>query len=173
MSQQTKNNMKKIYLEKIVLNMGVGESGEAVEVAKNALKQISGKKPSSRNAKETYRDWGVRKGEPIGAAVTVRNDEAKALLKRLFEAKGNQAKAKSFDNFGNYSFGMKEHIDIPGVKYDPQIGILGLDIAVILSRPGYNIRVRSKHKAKVGKSHIITKKEAQDFLTEEFGVQVI
>ncbi len=68
---------------------------------------------------------------------------------------------------------MKEHIDIPGVKYDPQIGILGLDIAVILSRPGYNIRVRSKHKAKVGKSHIITKKEAQDFLTEEFGVQVI
>ncbi len=173
MSQQTKNNMKKIYLEKIVLNMGVGKSGEAVEVAKNALRQISGKKPSSRNAKETYRDWGVRKGEPIGAAVTVRNDEAKALLKRLFEAKGNEANAKSFDNFGNYSFGMKEHIDIPGVKYDPQIGILGLDIAVILSRPGFNIRVRSKHKAKVGKSHIITKKEAQDFLTEEFGIQVI
>ncbi len=173
MSQQTKNNMKKIYLEKIVLNMGVGKSGDAIEVAKNALQQISGKKPSSRNAKETHRDWGVRKGEPIGAAVTVRNDEAKALLKRLFEAKGNEANAKSFDNFGNYSFGMKEHIDIPGVKYDPQIGILGLDIAVILSRPGYNIRVRSKHKAKVGKSHIITKKEAQDFLTEEFGVQVI
>ena len=173
MSQQTKNNMKKIYLEKIVLNMGVGKSGDAIEVAKNALQQISGKKPSSRNAKETHRDWGVRKGEPIGAAVTVRNDEAKALLKRLFEAKSNQAKAKSFDNFGNYSFGMKEHIDIPGVKYDPQIGILGLDIAVILSRPGHNIRVRSKHKAKVGKSHIITKKEAQDFLTEEFGIQVI
>jgi len=173
MSQQTKNTMKKIYLEKIVLNMGVGKSGDAIEVAKNALQQISGKKPSSRNAKETHRDWGVRKGEPIGVAVTVRNDEAKALLKRLFEAKGNEANAKSFDNFGNYSFGMKEHIDIPGVKYDPQIGILGLDIAVILSRPGFNIRFRSKHKSKIGKSHIITKKEAQDFLTEEFGVQVV
>jgi len=173
MSQQTKNAMKKIYLEKIVLNMGVGKSGDAIEVAKNALKQISGKKPSSRNAKETHRDWGVRKGEPIGAAVTVRNDEAKALLKLLFEAKGNQAKAESFDNFGNYSFGIKEHIDIPGVKYDPQIGILGLDVSITLSRPGFNIRFRSKHKSKIGKSHIITKKEAQDFLTEEFGVEVV
>ncbi|KAG2475475.1 MAG: hypothetical protein NPMRTH5_1530001 [Nitrosopumilales archaeon] len=94
-------------------------------------------------------------------------------MKRLFEAKGNEAKAKSFDNFGNYSFGMKEHIDIPGVKYDPQIGILGLDIAITLSRPGFNIRFRSKHKSKIGKSHIITKKEAQDFLTEEFGIQVV
>jgi len=173
MSQQTKNTMKKIYLEKIVLNMGVGKSGDAIEVAKNALQQISGKKPSSRNAKETLRDWGVRKGEPIGVAVTVRNDEAKALLKRLFEAKGYEAKAKSFDNFGNYSFGMKEHIDIPGVKYDPQIGILGLGISLTLSRPGHNIRFRSRHKSKIGKSHIIIKKEAQDFLTEEFGIQVV
>ncbi len=163
MSQQTKNTMKKIYLEKIVLNMGVGKSGDAIEVAKNALQQISGKKPSSRNAKETQRDWGVRKGEPIGASVTIRNDEAK----------GNEVKAKSFDNFGNYSFGMKEHIDIRGVKYDPQIGILGLDISITLSRPGHNIRFRSKHKSKIGKSHIITKKEAQDFLTEEFGIQVV
>jgi len=164
--------MRKISLEKVVLNMGVGKSGEIIDVAKRALEQISGKKPSPRNAKETQRDWGIRKGEPIGVAVTIRGDDAKALLKRLLEAKGNTVKGKSFDNFGNYSFGINEHIDIPDVKYEPSIGILGLGISVTLSRPGYGIRTRSKHKASVGKSHIITSQEAKDYLVKEFGVTV-
>jgi len=172
MAQEVQSIMKKISLQKIVLNMGVGKSGDDIEVAKKALHQITGKKSSSRNAKATERDWGVRKGEPIGVAVTVRGNDAKELLKRLFEAKGNQVKDKSFDNFGNYSFGIKEHIDIPDVKYDPQIGILGLDVSVSLSRPGFNIRVRSKHKARLGKSHKITKKDAQDFFVNGYGVEV-
>jgi len=173
MSQTQENPMKKISLEKVVLNMGLGRSGDAVLIAKNALQQISGKNPSARDAKETQRDWGIRKGEPIGVAVTIRGEEASALLKRLFDAKGNQVKGKSFDNFGNYSFGINEHIDIPGVKYDPKIGILGLGISVTLSRPGYGIRTRSKHKAKVGKKHIIKSEEAKDYLIKEFGVTVV
>ena len=173
MSQVTESPMKKISLEKVVLNMGVGKSGDAIEVAKRALDQISGKKSSAREAKETQRDWGVRKGEPIGVAVTIRGEEARELLKRLFEAKGNQLNGKAFDNFGNYSFGIREHIDIPGVKYDPQIGILGLGISVTLTRPGYGIRKRSKHKASVGKKHIIKNQEAKDYLTKEFGVTVV
>ena len=172
MSQTTESPMKKISLDKIVLNMGVGKSGDAIEIAKRALEQITGKKPSSRNAKETQRDWGVRKGEPIGVSVTVRGEDAITLLKRLLEAKGDIVKDKSFDNFGNYSFGINEHIDIPGVKYEPQIGILGLGISITLSRPGYGIRKRSKHKASVGKSHIITSQEAKDYLVKEFGVTV-
>ena len=173
MSQVTESPMKKISLEKVVLNMGVGKSGDAIDVAKKALDQISGKKSCARDAKETQRDWGVRKGEPIGVAVTIRGDDAKELLKRLLEAKGNQVRGKSFDNFGNYSFGIREHIDIPGVKYDPQIGILGLGITVTLTRPGYGIRRRSKHKASVGKNHIIKSQEAKDYLTKEFGVTVV
>ncbi|MFQ5573176.1 MAG: 50S ribosomal protein L5, partial [Nitrosopumilaceae archaeon] len=149
MTQEVQSVMKKISLDKVVLNMGVGKSGEAIEVAKKALDQISGKKSCARDAKATQRDWGVRKGEPIGAAVTVRGNDAKELLKRLLESKGNQVNGNSFDDFGNYSFGIKEHIDIPGVKYDPKIGILGLGISVVLTRPGYNIRVRSKHKTSI------------------------
>jgi large subunit ribosomal protein L5 len=168
-----KNTMKTIRLEKLVLNMGVGKSGDAIEIAKKALNQISGKKSCARDAKETQRDWGVRKGEPIGVAVTVRGDDAMTLLKRLFEAVGNKVKGKSFDNFGNYSFGIKEHIDIPGIKYDPQIGILGLEAAITLTRPGFSIRIRSRHKASVGKHHRITKEESLEFLTREFGVAVI
>ena len=172
MSQTIESPMKKISIDKIVLNMGVGKSGDEIEIAKRALDQITGKKSCSRNAKETQRDWGIRKGEPIGVSVTVRGEDAITLLKRLLDAKGDTVKGKSFDNFGNYSFGINEHIDIPGVKYEPQIGILGLGISITLSRPGFGIRKRSKHKASVGKSHIITSQEAKDYLVKEFGVTI-
>lgn len=169
----TQNVMKAIRLEKIVLNMGVGKSGEAIEIAKKALNQISGKKSCARDAKGTQRDWGVRKGEPIGVAVTIRGEDAEALLKRLLDAIGNRLKGRSFDNFGNVSFGIKEHIDIPGIKYDPQIGILGMEAAITLTRPGFSIRTRSRHKASVGHTHRITREEAQEFLTREFGVSIV
>ena len=173
MSQQTQNLMKKISIAKVVLNMGVGKSGEPIEIGKKALEQITGKKPNARNAKKSQRDWGVRKGEPIGIAVTVRGDDATKLLKKLLVAKDNQIKKSAIDDEGNLSFGIKEHIDIPEIKYDPKIGILGLDVSVSLERPGFNIKLRSKRKAKVGKHHRITKNDAIKFLTEEFGVEVV
>jgi len=165
--------MRKISIAKVVLNMGVGKSGEPIEQAKLALLQITGQKPSPRYAKATQRDWGVHKGEPIDVAVTLRRKPALELIKRLFAAKGNQIKGSSFDEFGNLSFGIKEHIDIPGVKYDPQVGILGLDVSISLQRPGFNIRFRSKHKASVGKRHIISSQDAKEFLTKEFGIEVV
>jgi len=172
MAQETQNIMKEIRLEKVVLNMGLGKSGDAIEIAKKALEQISGRKVNERPAKKAHRDWGVRKGEPIGAAVTIRGIEGKELLKRLLEAKGNTINGRSFDNMGNLSFGILEHIDIPGIKYDPKIGILGLNISVRLVRPGFSVSTRSKHKASVGKHHRITPDEAKAYLTREFGVSV-
>ena len=166
------NPMKKIYVDKVVLNMGMGKSGPIIESAKKALAHISGKVPCPRDAKKTHRDFGVRKGEPIGVAVTSRGADANTLLSRLVEARDKTIKHKSFDNFGNFSFGIKEHIDIPGVKYDPKVGILGLDVCVTLARPGYSIRMRSKHKASVGKSHIISADEARAFITNSFGVVI-
>ena len=173
MSQQTQSSMKKISLNKIVLNMGIGKSGEPIETGKIALVQITGKKPNKRNAKKSQRDWGVRKGEPIGVAVTVRGNDATELLKKLLVAKDAQINERAFDNEGNLSFGIKEHIDIPGIKYDPKVGILGLEVAISLARPGFNIKLRSKHKTKIGKNHRITKNDAIKFLTEEFKVRIV
>ena len=172
MSQQTENSMKKIFLSKVVLNMGVGKSGEPIEIGKKTLSQITGKKPNTRNAKKSQRDWGVRKGEPIGVAVTVRDNDAIELLKRLLVTKDNKISGRSIDNEGNISFGIKEHIDIPGIKYDPKIGILGFDISVRLTRPGFSVKVRDRHKANIGKQHKITAEEAKDFVKNEFGVSV-
>ena len=173
MSQQTENLMKKIFLGKVVLNMGVGKSGDPIEIGKQTLKQITGKKPNSRNAKKSQRDWGIRKGEPIGVAVTVRDSDATELLKRLLIAKDNKINERAFDNEGNLSFGINQHIDIPGIKYDPKIGIIGLEASVSLARSGFNVRLRSRQKAKIGKKHRITKNDSIKFLTEEFGVQIV
>ena len=152
--------------------MGIGKSGDPIETGKKTLVQITGKKPNARNAKKAQRDWGVRKNEPIGVAVTVRGDDATELLKKLLEAKDNQISERAFDNEGNFSFGIKEHIDIPEIKYDPKIGILGLEVSISLARPGFNIKF-NKSKAKVRKNHRITKNDAIKFLTEEFGVKVV
>ena len=173
MSQKTENAMKKIFLSKVVLNMGVGKSGEPIEIGKKTLEQITGKKPNIRNAKKSQRDWGVRKGEPIGVAITVRNDDAMELLKRLLVAKDNKINGRSIDNEGNIAFGIKEHIDIPGIKYDPQIGILGLEVSISLARSGFNIRFRSTQKSKIGKTHRITKNDSIKFLTEKFGAEIV
>ena len=173
MSQKTENVMKKIFLSKVVLNMGVGKSGDPIEIGKKALTEITGKKPNPRNAKKSQRDWGIRKGEPIGVAVTVRDNDAVELLKRLLVAKDNKINGKAIDDEGNVSFGIKEHIDIPGIKYDPKIGILGLEVSIALARFGFNIKLRSQQKSKVGKKHRITKNDTIKFLTEKFGVQIV
>ena len=173
MAQEVQNVMKEIKLEKVVLNMGLGKSGDAVEIAKKALTQISNKKVNDRPAKKAIRDWGIRKGEPIGVAVTVRNNDAVELLKKLLETKDNKIKEKSIDGEGNFSFGITEHIDIPGIKYDPKIGILGLEVSVSLARRGFNVKLRSRQKSSVGKNHRIRRNDSIKFLTEEFGVRIV
>ncbi len=167
------NIMKSIRIGKVVINMGIGKSGEPIERAKKAIEEIAGQKPSERNAKTTVRDFGIHKGEPIGVMVTLRKEKAIEILKKLLAAKNNQVKGSSFDNFGNISFGIREHIDIPGIKYKPEIGIVGMDVAIALERPGYRVSRRSRIPAKIGKEHRISKDEAMAFFKEKLSVEVV
>jgi len=167
------NIMKNIRIGKVVINIGVGKSGEPIERAKKAVEEIAGQKPSSRNAKDTIRDFGTHKGEPIGVMVTLRKEKAMEILKKLLAAKNNQVKGSSFDNFGNISFGIREHIDIPGIKYKPEIGIVGMDVAIALERPGYRVSRRSRIPAKIGKEHRISKDDAIAFFKEKLSVEVV
>ena len=163
--------MKRINIAKIVVNIGVGKSGEPIERAKNALEELTGKKPTSRGAKENVRDFGIHKGEPIGAIVTLRKNDAFEFLKRVLESKRNVLNATSFDPFGNISLGIHEHIDIPGTKYNPDIGIFGMDVCVSLTRPGYRIS-KKRNPKRIGKNHRISKDESIDFFKQKFGVEV-
>jgi large subunit ribosomal protein L5 len=174
MSQQQiqQNSMKRIGIEKLVINIGVGKSGEPIEKAKKALLELTGHHPAVRGAKKTVRDFGIHKGEPIGAVVTLRRKPAMEFLKRVLAAKKNTLKASSFDEYGNISIGIHEHIDIPGTKYNPEIGIFGMDVSVSLSRPGYRIARKSRKSGRIGKHHRINREEAVEFFKQEFGVKV-
>ena len=164
--------MKKIFVDKVVINIGVGKSGEPIERAKRALLELTGQQPAVRGAKKSVRDFGIHKGEPIGVIVTLRREPAIEFLKRAIAAKRNILKSSSFDNYGNLSLGIHEHIDMPGTKYNPEIGIFGMDINVVLVRPGYRIARKSRKSGKIGKNHRITKEEAIEFFKHEFGAEV-
>lgn len=170
-AEATTHPMKKITISKVVVNIGVGKSGEPLEKAKQALEELTGQRPAVRGAKNSVRDFGIHKGEPIAAMVTLRRDAALQFLRRTIAAKGNNLKASSFDNFGNLSIGIREHIDLPDTKYNPDIGIVGMDVSIALARPGYAIAKKRIHKS-IGKGHRITKDEAIRFFEKQFGAVI-
>jgi large subunit ribosomal protein L5 len=151
--------------------LGSGVQANQSRGPKKALNILTGQQPKVCGARNTVRDFGIHKGEPIGAMVTLRRDKALDFLKRVIAAKGNIIKASSFDDFGNLSIGIHEHIDIPGTRYDPDIGIFGMDVCMALSRPGYRIS-RKRNKSSIGKSHRIKREDAISFLKQTFGVEV-
>ncbi|MDD5332040.1 MAG: 50S ribosomal protein L5 [Candidatus Nanoarchaeia archaeon] len=165
--------MKEIRIEKITLNIGTGEPGIKLENAGHLLKKITGKKPIECKSQKRIPTWGLRPGLAIATKVTIRKAPAVELVKKLFKAVDNKISAKKFDDKGNFSFGVPEYIEIPGIEYDPKIGIIGLEVAVTLERPGYRVKKRKIKPGKISKKHMITKEEAINFVKEKLGVEVI
>ncbi len=166
------NPMLKPKIEKVVVNICTGKSGEPLEKASKVLKDLTGQTPCKRLAKKTIRDFGIRKGEPIACVVTLRKQRAIEFLKKSLQVVNNRLPKSSFDKNGNFSFGIKEHIEIPGAKYDPEIGIFGMDVCVSLSRPGWRVKYRRRARAKIGSNHRITPDEAMIFVKDMFGVEI-
>ncbi|MGQ9551347.1 MAG: 50S ribosomal protein L5 [Candidatus Bathycorpusculaceae bacterium] len=159
-------------VEKVVVNISVGKSGEPLEKASKVMKELTGQTPSKRKAKRTIRDFGIRKDEPIACVVTLRKQRAMEFLKKVLPVIDNRVSGASFDEYGNFAFGIKEHIEIAGVKYDPEVGIFGMDVCVSLARPGYRVKNRKRRKARVGSSHILTREEAMAFARNILGVEI-
>lgn len=172
LEEEKKNVMRGIRIGKVVINAAVGKSGEPIEKAKKVLEEITGQVPAVRIAKKTIRDFGIHKGEPIAVIVTLRKEKALQVLKRLLAAKGNKIKGSSFDDYGNVSFGIREHIDIPGVKYRPELGIIGMDVCISLERPGYRVARRKIMPCNIGKEQRVNKQEAIEFF-KDLGVEVV
>ncbi len=170
--EQASNPLRKIKIDKVTLNIATGKSGEPLEKAKKVLNQMTNQKPATKRAKKAIKDFGVRKGEPISAVVTLRGNEAGEFLRRALEAVSNKANESSFDDYGNFSFGIKEHIEIPGTKYVPELGIFGATVHVTLSRPGYRVKRRSIRPAKISRSHFVSKDDAVRFMQDNFGLNV-
>jgi large subunit ribosomal protein L5 len=166
------NIMLRPVIEKVTLNMSVGKSGAPLEQAVTIIKQLTDQNPSKRKAKKTIREFGIRKGESIACLVTLRDKRAEEFLKKAFIAVEKKLSKYSFDHQGNFSFGIKEHIDIPGTKYMPNLGIHGMDVSVSLGRAGYRVKRRHRAKSKIGKDHLLTAREAIQFIKDEFDVEI-
>jgi large subunit ribosomal protein L5 len=137
-----KNPMQAPRLEKIVVNMGLGEAinnGKIIDASVEQLSQISGQKPVITKARKSIANFKLRQGQSIGAMVTLRGDRAYEFLDRLMnialprvrDFKGVSPKA--FDGKGNYTLGVREQIIFPEINYDKVEKIKGLNITVVTS----------------------------------------
>jgi len=166
------NPLTKPRIGKVTVNISVGRSGEPLENAMKILEQITGQKPTVRRAKRTIKDFGIRRGEPIACLVTLRGEKALSFLEKALTTVGNKIKVSSLDEHGNFSFGIREHIELPGVKYDPHLGIVGMDVCVTLEKPGYRVKYRKRAASKVGGWQRLTRDEAICFL-REMGIELV
>ncbi len=167
------NAMQMPQLAKVVVNIGVGESGEKVSRAMTLLESLTDQKPVRTAARKTNRELNVRRNDLIGCKVTLRKDKAAAFLKRALEAVDGTVKRKWFDEEGNFSFGIQEHINIPGVRYDPATGIYGMDVCVTVERKGYRVKRRRIERRRLPRSHRVGKLEAMRFIRDCYNVRVV
>ena len=177
MSEGDKNSSVKTSMgpkiEKVTINIGVGEAGERLNKAESVLKNITGHKPIQTLAKITSKEWGLRKRMPIGCKVTLRKKDAISLLTEALKTRENRIADYAFDNEGNLSFGMPDHTLFKNQRYDPNIGIFGMDVCVTMEKPGYPIKRRRIKRKKIPHRHKVTKEETTRFFSEKFNVEVI
>jgi len=171
--KEKENPMRRLKIEKVVVNSCIGASGARLEKAAKIIEMLTGQKPQFRKAKKTIKGFGIYRGQPIAVRVTLRKQKAVEFLEKALKAVNNTLKASSFDENGNFSFGIKEHLDIPGTKYDPELGIIGMDVCVHISRPGLRVALRRRARSKIGASHRVTREEAMKFMQEAFGVKIV
>lgn len=165
--------MRIIRIQKAVINIGVGEAGENLEKAEKVLGMLTKVTPVRTQTKTPNREWGLRIGMPIGCKVTLRGKPAEEFIARALWVKENRINDYSFDQEGNFSFGINDYTDFEGMRYDPQIGILGMDVCVTLTRPGKRIALRNISPRKLPKKQRITKEEGISFVKNKFKVEVI
>jgi len=167
------NVMREPRIEKVVVNIGVGEAGERLVKAQKVIEMVTGQASVQTISKTINRDLGIRKGMPLGCKVTLRGESAESFLKKALNIREYRIPVYSFDKEGNMSFGISDYTDFEGMKYDPEIGIFGMDVNVVLRRGGNRITQRAVMKRRTPKKHRMQRDESVAFMTEKFGVEVV
>jgi large subunit ribosomal protein L11e len=168
MADEKKDRFREIRIEKLVVNICVGESGDRLTRAAKVLEELTDQQPRFSVARLTVRTFNIRRNEKIACHVTVRGDKAEEILQKALAVKEYELLERNFSNTGNFGFGINEHIDL-GLKYDPATGIYGMDIFVVLSRPGFRVAHRKRCRSRVGVQHRISREEAMNWFKSKFG----
>lgn len=166
------NPMQQVVVDKVVVHMGVGEAGDKLVKAEEILRTITGQTTVRTMAKMTVPAFGIRKGAPIGCKVTLRSGNAMKFLETSLRITDVSITRRQFDQQGNFGFGVDEHTDFPGMSYDPKIGIFGMDINVVLKKPGARIARRTISQRKIPRCQVVQPDEAVSFIQQRFSVEV-
>ena len=163
------NPMRSFKIEKIILSSGA--TGQDLEKAAKLLSFLTGKKPEIIASKRRIPDFDVSPGLEVGTRVTLRGEEALALLRKLLGAIDNTILAKQVSD-NHFSFGIKEYIEIPGIEYQREIGIRGFNITVVFSRPGLRVKRKKIKSGNIPKRHYIKKEEIIRYMEENFNTKI-
>ncbi len=166
------NKMRQIRIEKLTLNIGAGKDQTRLEKGLKLIKHITNIDAVKTITKKRIPSWGVRPGLPIGCKLTIRGGSNRELIKRLLRAKANKLSSSNFDENGSIAFGIHEYIDIPQVTYNPDVGLMGLQVCITLERPGFRIKRRKCKTKKLPQKQRITQEEAIKYMQETFGVSL-
>ncbi|MBZ3888730.1 60S ribosomal protein L11 [Sciurus carolinensis] len=139
------------FIRKLCLNICVGESGDRLTRVAKVLEQLTGQTPVFSKARYTVRSFGIRRNEKIAVHCTVRGAKAEEILEKGLKVREYELRKNNFSDTGNFGFGIQEHIDL-GIKYDPSIGIYGLDFYVVLGRPGFSRRQEAQDRLHWGQT---------------------
>jgi len=162
---EKKNIMQELKIEKVVLS--IGGVGDYLEKGYKLLGILTdGKKPSKTKSNKRIPSLSVRPGLEVGAVVTIRKG-AEEVLKRMLLTVDNTLKKKQM-SINNFSFGIKEYIEIPGIEYQRDIGIMGFDVTVVFKRAGRRVRLKKIKKGKIPSRQNITREEIIKFMEEKF-----
>lgn len=164
------NPMTEPKLDKVTVHISVGEGGQKLVNAENIVKTLTGQATVRTSAKKTQPTFGIRKGQAIGCKTTLRSERAESFLRRALETRQNLVHEFQFDENGNVSFGIVDHTDLPGMTYDPQIGIFGLDVIVSLKKPGYRVARRHAAQRRIPLRHRVTHEDAIAFMQDNYSV---
>ena len=166
--EKAKNPCKKLQVEKLILNISVGESGDRLTRAARVLEQLTGQEPVFSKARYTVRSFGIRRNEKIACHVTVRGEKASEILERGLKVKEYELRERNFSQTGNFGFGIQEHIDL-GIKYDPSTGIYGMDFFIVMKRAaGGSVSKRKRCQSRIGASHKCNMNETKNWYKETF-----
>lgn len=158
------NPMRDIRIEKVVLS--IGGVGDYLEKGHKLLKLLTGGNPSKRKSTKRIPSLAVRPGLEVGSVITIRKNNEEILRKCLLAADNTLKRKQMSEN--NFSFGVKEYIEVPGMEYQREIGIMGFDVTVVFKRAGRRVRLRKIKKGKIPARQVITREEIIKFMENKF-----
>jgi len=164
------NPMRKFKIEKVVLSAGA--VGDDLMKEKKLLEFITGAKAQLITSSKRIPDFGVRPGLEVGTRVTIRGAKTTELLQRLLGAVENKIKKRQVSE-NHFSFGIKEYIEIPGIPYQREIGIRGLNVTVVFIRAGFRVKRKKIKRGTVPQKQYITKEEIKKFMEDNFKVKFV